>query len=62
MIAVIFGIIGTQVWAYCIICDRQSSIHLAKNPIYHTRTKHIKVRYRFIILTSENGILTFEKI
>ena len=28
--------------------DSQSAIELAKNPIYHARTKHIKIRYYFI--------------
>ncbi|GKD26728.1 retrovirus-related pol polyprotein from transposon TNT 1-94 [Tanacetum coccineum] len=28
--------------------DSQSAIHLAKNQIYHARTKHINVRYHFI--------------
>ncbi|GKB30064.1 retrovirus-related pol polyprotein from transposon TNT 1-94 [Tanacetum coccineum] len=28
--------------------DSQSVIHLAKNQVYHTRTKHIDVRYHFI--------------
>ncbi|GJU57696.1 transposable element [Tanacetum coccineum] len=28
--------------------DSQSAIHLAKNKVYHARTKHIDVRYHFI--------------
>ena len=43
-------------------CDSQSVIHLAKNPVYHTRTKHIQVRYYFIRLAFENGVLVLEKI
>ncbi len=31
-----------------IYCDNISSILLANNPIYHARTKHIKVHYHFI--------------
>ncbi|MCO5562025.1 hypothetical protein L7F22_015651 [Adiantum nelumboides] len=31
-----------------IYCDNISSIMLAKNPIYHARTKHIEVHYHFI--------------
>ena len=36
--------------------DNLSSIQLAKNPIFHDRTKHIEVHYHFIresILSSE---------
>jgi hypothetical protein len=31
-----------------IYCDNISSILLANNPVYHTRTKHIEVHYHFI--------------
>ena len=29
-------------------CDRQSEIFLAKNPSYHSKTKHIDVQYHFV--------------
>ena len=29
-------------------CDNQSAIFLAKNPAYHSKTKHIDVRYHFV--------------
>ena len=29
-------------------CDSQSAIALAKNPVFHAKTKHIEVRYHFI--------------
>ena len=29
-------------------CDNISIIHLARNPVFHTRTKHIEVHYHFI--------------
>jgi hypothetical protein len=31
-----------------IFCDNQSSIHIAKNPVMHQRTKHIDIKYHFI--------------
>ncbi|PON33692.1 hypothetical protein PanWU01x14_350640, partial [Parasponia andersonii] len=43
-------------------CDSQSAIHLAKNPGYHARTKHIQVRYHFIRSALEDGVLVLEKI
>ncbi|PON61539.1 hypothetical protein PanWU01x14_144550 [Parasponia andersonii] len=43
-------------------CDSQSVIHLAKNPVYHARTKHIQVRYHFIRSALEDGVLVLEKI
>ena len=29
-------------------CDNTSAISLSKNPIQHSRTKHIEIRYHFI--------------
>jgi hypothetical protein len=31
-----------------IYCDNLSNIQLAKNPVFHARTKHIEVHYRFV--------------
>jgi hypothetical protein len=31
-----------------IYCDNINNILLANNPVYHARTKHIKVHYHFI--------------
>ncbi|MCO5600619.1 hypothetical protein L7F22_054734 [Adiantum nelumboides] len=29
-------------------CDSQSAIQLARNPVYHSKTKHVDVNYHFI--------------
>lgn len=29
-------------------CDNTSAINLTKNPVYHSRTKHIEIRHHFI--------------
>ena len=34
--------------AIMIDCDNQSEIFLAKNPAYHSKTKHIDVQYDFV--------------
>eukprot|EP00253_Pinus_taeda_P002152 PITA_02152 len=31
-----------------VFCESQSAIHLATNPAYHNKTKHINVRYHFL--------------
>ena len=31
-----------------ILCDNTSAINLSKNPIHHSRTKHIDVRHHFL--------------
>ncbi|GJR75320.1 hypothetical protein Tco_0087685 [Tanacetum coccineum] len=42
--------------------DIQSAIHLAKNRVYHARTKHIDVRYHFIREILEEGGVGIQKI
>ncbi|KAE8697500.1 Retrovirus-related Pol polyprotein from transposon TNT 1-94 [Hibiscus syriacus] len=43
-------------------CDSQSAIYLAKNLSFHSRMKHIQLRYHFIWSLLENGILKLENI
>jgi hypothetical protein len=43
-------------------CDSESAIHLAKNSAFHSKTKHIQLRYHFIRSTLEDGHLKLEKI
>jgi hypothetical protein len=37
------------------MCDSTSSISVAKNPMLHSRTKHIEVRYHFLRDNVEKG-------
>jgi hypothetical protein len=43
-------------------CDSESAIHLAKNSTFHLNTKHIQLRYHFILSVLEYGHLKLEKI
>jgi hypothetical protein len=39
-------------------CDSQSAIFLAKNPTYHSKTKHIDIQYHFVRdMVEENKLL-----
>jgi hypothetical protein len=38
-------------------CESESAIHLAKNSAFHSKTKHIQLRYHFIQSTLEDGNL-----
>ena len=43
-------------------CDSQSAIYLAKNQVYHARTKHIDVRFHKIRELIDSGDLDLQKV
>ncbi|WP_176691529.1 Ty1/Copia family ribonuclease HI, partial [Enterobacter cloacae complex sp. GF14B] len=43
-------------------CDSQSAIQLAKNPVFHSKTKHIDVKYHFIREVLEDKQIQLLKI
>jgi hypothetical protein len=47
---------------YVLYCDNQSVIHLSKNSTFHSRSKHIDVRYHWIRDTLDEKLLQIEKI
>lgn len=42
--------------------DNQSAIQLAKNPVYHKRTKHIDVHYHFVREKVEDKSITVKYV
>jgi hypothetical protein len=45
-----------------ITCDSQSTIFLAKNSTYHSKTKHIDVQYHFVRDMVESNPVLLEKV
>ena len=46
----------------CVLhCDNQSTVHLAKNPVFHSGTKHIQMRYHFILKLIKDGTVNLQK-
>ncbi len=40
--------------------DNQGAIALVKNPIGHSRTKHIDIRFHFVREAHENGLINLK--
>ena len=43
-------------------CDNLSAINISKNPVQHSRTKHIDIRHHFIRDLVEHSIVTLEHL
>ena len=45
-----------------VYCDNSSAIDISKNPIQHSKTKHIEIRYHFIRDLVERKIVALKYI
>ncbi|GJU13912.1 hypothetical protein Tco_1136308 [Tanacetum coccineum] len=45
-----------------ILCDNKGVINLTKNPVQHSRTKHIEIRYHFLCDNVQKGHISIEKV
>jgi hypothetical protein len=58
----LFGQLGRIQEKVKLLCDSQSSIHLAKNLSYHNKTKHIPIKYHFVRQVIDEGGVSLEKL
>ncbi|GJS62038.1 retrovirus-related pol polyprotein from transposon TNT 1-94 [Tanacetum coccineum] len=45
-----------------IMCDNKGTIDLSKNPVQHSRTKHIEIRHHFLHDNVQKGNISIEKV
>ena len=45
-----------------IMCDNTSAINLSKNPLLHSRTKHIEIRHNFLRDYMQRGDISLDFI
>ncbi|GJY42506.1 hypothetical protein Tco_0429776 [Tanacetum coccineum] len=43
-------------------CDNKGAIDLSKNPVLHSRTKHIKIRHHFLRDNVQKGNISIERV
>ena len=56
----LFGEFGRMQDKVKLLCDSQSATHLAKNPTYHNKRKHIPIKYHFVIHAIDEGGVSLE--
>lgn len=54
--------LGVKQAKYVLFCDNQSAIHLSKNSSFHSRSKHIDVRYHWIRDALDTKLFELENI
>ena len=54
--------LGVQQDTTVVYFDSQSAIHLTKNDAYHSRTKHISVKYHYVRDTVAAGDIVVKKV
>jgi hypothetical protein len=54
--------LGFELGSMEVRCDNQGAIHLAKNPAFHSRTKHIDIQYHFIREKVEKKLIQLTKV
>jgi hypothetical protein len=45
-----------------LLCDNESAIRMAENPIEHSRTKHIDIQYHFLRDHSQKGDIIIDHV
>jgi hypothetical protein len=45
-----------------ILCDNQSCIKMTENPLFHDKTKHIQIRYRYIRDMVQKGVVKLQYV
>ena len=53
---------GEECSQVALLCDSTSAVSVAKNPVLHSTTKHIEVRYHFLRDNVEKGNISLSYV
>lgn len=53
---------GIHKEGFLVLCNNTSAISISKNPVHHSRSKHIDIRYHFIRDLVEDNVCNIEHI
>ena len=53
---------GIEQGTMTVYCNNTSAINISKNPIQHSRTKHIDIRHHFIRDLVEDRVVTLDHV
>ncbi|GJV00027.1 copia protein [Tanacetum coccineum] len=53
---------GVRLYDIRIMCDNKGAIDLSKNPVQHSRTKHIDISHHFLHNNVQKGNISIEKV
>ena len=56
------GLFDAEIDVTDILCDNQSCIKMTKNPVFHDKSKHIEVRYHFIQVMVQKGVVKLKYV
>ena len=62
MAKLLTGLFECELEATVVYCDNQSGIRLSKNLVFHDWSKHIDIRYHFLIDCVQRGTIRLEYI
>ena len=46
----------------CIYCDNQSCVKLSENPVFHDKSKNIKIKYHYIRYMVQRGVVKLQYV
>ena len=56
------GLFDLEMEATAILCDNQSCIKMIENPVFHDKSKHIEIRYHYILDMVQRGAINLQYV